>query len=157
MVLNAFGDTDLHNRLGNRDEFNTNQFEYNCGGWALKTFNWYLPYGAYDADYSDDSRQDFFRECAEGIDLDSLSGMDIFYEKVLKEDTNYMLKDFEDEGLKLVENPEDLSPMKNLIAYRVVVYPQYNCDGNIEFFDADFHYMVREDGVWTSKCGDGEI
>lgn len=34
---------DLFNRNGERNAFNTDQCYYNCGGYALGTFSWYLP------------------------------------------------------------------------------------------------------------------
>ena len=33
---------DLFNRNGERNAFNTDQWYYNCGGYALGTFSWYL-------------------------------------------------------------------------------------------------------------------
>ena len=34
---------DLFNRNGERNAHNTDQYDYNCGGYALGTFSWYLP------------------------------------------------------------------------------------------------------------------
>ena len=35
---------DFFNRNHTRNEGNTHYADYNCGGWALKTFSWFVPY-----------------------------------------------------------------------------------------------------------------
>ena len=35
---------DFFNERQTRNEENTEKKDYNCGGYALRTFSWYLPY-----------------------------------------------------------------------------------------------------------------
>ena len=42
---------DFFNENQTRNEQNTNQSEYNCGGYALKTFSWYTPYEFDEEEY----------------------------------------------------------------------------------------------------------
>ena len=42
---------DYFNEKQTRNEENTEKKDYNCGGYALKTFSWYLPYEYDEKDY----------------------------------------------------------------------------------------------------------
>lgn len=46
-------EVDYMNRLGTRNLRNTNRLEFNCGGYALGSFNWYFPYDENDRLYEE--------------------------------------------------------------------------------------------------------
>lgn len=47
MIKNYYG-ADKFNKKGLRNMMNTNKLHYNCGGYALETYNWYCPYPTED-------------------------------------------------------------------------------------------------------------
>lgn len=59
---------DLFNRLGERNSENTDQVVYNCGGFALGTFSWYLPqcesaWGCWEDDWSMEEMTELTDDC----------------------------------------------------------------------------------------------
>lgn len=43
-MFSTYAQTDPFNRNGKRNRSNTDTDDYNCGGFALGTYSWYLPY-----------------------------------------------------------------------------------------------------------------
>lgn len=91
---------DLYNRNGLRNVRNTIRRTYNCGGYALGTFSWYLPY---------ESDQYGF---VWGVNL-STTRMDIITNECIK----FMLEDFAD--LRLIDSVADLQKGEYAIAFRL--------------------------------------
>ena len=107
-----------------------NQFEYNCGGFALDTNNWYRPYPkkyAYPGG---------LEELIEDM------GIEMATDYMVK----YMLKEF-DGRLRVVQNPNEVKFGEKLVLFRL------GYDG----FDADFHYIVKDNGSFWHKMGQSYI
>lgn len=123
-------------------------WSYNCGGYALGTYNWLLPYEDED---EEDSRCDFVYDLNTKGDYTNTDLANI----LLEQDVAYLLDTYEDliddlESLDLA-NEDDI-----VIAYRVCVY------NNNDWFDStdvttDFHFKVRIDGQWYEKQGNSQI
>lgn len=107
---------------------------YNCGGFAL---------GTYDRVYPDDeSREDVINDLIKsGLEKEYI------YKQVLESDTQALLKQFPSLSV-FSGDPKSYVPKENeeLIAYRIWV----NDD---ELDNNDFHFKVFRDGKWQDKCG----
>ena len=78
------------------------RYEFNCGGYAFDTFDWYLPYSwefDIDHDLNEENR-----------------------EKVMEEWVECMLKDFEGR-LRVVQNEKDVAESERLILFRSRLTP----------------------------------
>ena len=111
-----------------KNKKNLNPFDYNCGGYALETYNWYHP--------SDDIWFDY--------------GMDEMDETTMLEQTkkcvDYMLKQFKG-LLRIIQGTWELKENEYMIAFKI--------DANGE---NDFHYMKRaNNGHWSHKMGSHRI
>ena len=47
-MFSTYAITDPFNRNGERNRSNTDTYDYNCGGFALGTYSWYMPYHSDD-------------------------------------------------------------------------------------------------------------
>ena len=74
---------DYLNRERKRNRDNTNLCSYNCGGFALGTYSWYLPY--YDFDAREDQVEDLILR---GFNEEQI------YRKITSLDVNQILSDF---------------------------------------------------------------
>lgn len=112
----------------------------NCGSYALNVIEWVVPYG-YSEDYGD-------------LDRDAMM-WDIYEDSLDEEYTADMLveRDWEEllhmfpclRPVALCETtPDDI-----VVAYRVGVH----YDESSDFLDQDFHFRIRQNGVWSEKCG----
>ena len=113
---------------------NSRKPHYNCGGFALGTYNWYLPYEQRDEDWAW-----YFEEFDEGY---------LTAEEAVTGLTNtcvdFMLNDIN--GIRIIEEESEIKKNEYAIAFR------------IGFLDDDFHYARRSDeGVWYHKMGGTEI
>lgn len=111
-----------------------NKPHYNCGGFALGTYDWYVPYA-----YRADSWYYYFKEFDEGY---------LTKEEAITGLTNacvdFMLNDLD--GIRVIENESEIKKNEYAVAFRV------------SFEDDDFHYARRSDeGVWYHKMGGTEI
>lgn len=98
MVLNyELFEGDLLNKERRRNVGNTDKSEYNCGGYALEVFNWYLPY---ERKY----RYDLFSSMYST-------------EERLEIMVNFMLEEFKGE-LRIIDKIEDLKNEEYAIAFR---------------------------------------
>ena len=115
---------DRLNRRNKRCLSNTMKNAFNCGGFALKTFSWYCPFGISDGDLSD--LYDRFNKD---------------YMAVLQYTVNYMLNDFKGK-LRVIQDLAELQENEEAVAYRI----KTNC--------WDFHYVRRKkNGKWYGKIG----
>lgn len=134
---------DPYNRSNGRNVDNSNTDEYNCAGFALRTYSWYCPnenpLREIFEDYFERGRDDF-----DGI-MNEVTDMMV--------DT--MLTDF-DGQLRVIEDASEVFPDEELIAFRVAAnYDEIDYDP--DFADFDFHYQVLRDGRWQEKNGDSPI
>ena len=134
-----------------RNEENTLESSYNCGGYALRTFSWYLPYSVSFTDIDQDTNS----MLAEELLFDGFSIEEI-YRIILNKNIDFMLKDFS-ENLRVVKDINDLKDTEELIAFRIGIEPIYDEDGEFLYIDTDFHYRVFRDNKWSEKCGDKSI
>lgn len=120
--------SDLFNLNRNRNEKNTSQWDYNCGGYALGTFSWYLPNDErHRKKFWGSSKHHTYRR------------MRIITRSCVK----WMLKDFND--LRLINKLSEVQYDEYAIAFRVSS-------------DGDFHYIKQNSLCsWTHKCGASNI
>lgn len=138
---------DYFNKKRTRNENNCSFDEYNCGGYALGTFNWYLPYEK-DKDFWYESNIDFINDL-----LDTGWSIEEATEKILDKNIEQMLKQFS--NLEVIEKPTDEN---DIIAYRLSVMADEEFYGEEpSIWDMDFHFLLYHDGQWTHKNGKGAI
>jgi hypothetical protein len=144
-VLNDY--EDFFNEKHTRNEQNTLQGDYNCGGYALRTFSWYLPY-EYD---EDDHPYDCNFEWMEDLVYEGHISIEEATEEILWGNVKKMLSDFAGK-IRVVQMDDYLEADEELIAFRLSVMR----DGKwVE--DMDFHYIVLRDGQWKHKLGRDKI
>lgn len=144
-VLNDY--EDFFNEKHTRNEQNTLQGDYNCGGYALRTFSWYLPY-KYD---EDDHPYDCNFEWMEDLVYEGHISIEEATEEILWGNVKKMLSDFAGK-IRVVQMDDHLEADEELIAFRLSVMR----DGKwVE--DMDFHYIVLRDGQWKHKPGRDKI
>ena len=117
------------------------RYDYNCGGFALGTFEWYVP-SSYEEDYDnetieqvevEDIRQDYYK-CR----LD--------YYDACNEIANYFIKNMCNDltGIREIENENELKGNEYLVAFKASIN--------------DFHYARKlSNGRWFHKMGCEEI
>lgn len=145
-VIGIWSENDPYNSRNERNAINTHADDYNCAGFALRTFSWYcpLPQTTYDR------LEELFEE---GFDFETIENM------MTNEMVDTMLSDFPNE-LRVVEYGQPIKSDEELIAFRFGL--NYDSDFDFDFMgpwdcDVDFHYQVLRDGRWQEKNGDGEI
>lgn len=149
MYLNQWQDPS--NSEHTRNAGNTPVDDYNCGGFALGTFSWFMPY------YSSEERENSVDEMIE----DGVSRRDIM-DTLTEEDIDYILDNVDD--IYRIRRPSDAPKDTRVIAYRVTLSP---CGTNNDERDAedmnlgsyflDFHFRVRINGYWFEKNGFEDI
>ena len=93
-------ETDYYN-FNHRTSRNTDLEDYNCGGYALGTFNWYLPYGNYEESISD-----------------LYFGQNMSVNEIAHYYENYLLNDFFG-ILRPIKSVNELAEDEQAIAFRV--------------------------------------
>lgn len=127
-----------------RNQYNTNEEAYNCGGYALGTYNWYLPYGC------NEEREVVINELIEdGYEKEEI------YSYILSKDVDFMLEDFQDR-LRIIQDEDQIGNNEVVIAYRIFIEFYYDDNGLI-CEHTDFHYRVKQGKNWFEKNGDGPI
>ena len=128
----TFEDEDAMNLKGLRNQRNTNQWDYNCGGYALGTFSWYCPCE------DEENNGDYFGdELGNGFSVEKL-------ESRTQDCINKMLNDFD--NLRVINSIEELQKNELAVAFRI--------SGVVD----DFHFMLRKrNGQWFEKNGGGSI
>lgn len=132
---------DAFNLLNKRNETNVAVARYNCGGYAFRTFNWYVPYNY----HGPSMERQGTKLLKEGRTPDEAIQI------LTHTYTDYMLKDFRGR-LKRINRIEDVGPMETVILFRIGLYFD-----KTECYDGDFHFRVRRNGHWTEKAGGEEI
>lgn len=152
---------DFLNKRNYRNSQNTNVCSYNCGGYALNTFNWYKPYEG-DFEWREELIDNWLGEyydCnGELIDDYELIRNEL-ENRLLIRDSLYMLRQFKGK-LRRVESEDELWEGERLIAYRVGLCCWYDEVGKcFRDIDIDFHYRFydQELKVWFEKMGCGDI
>ena len=100
MITNYYG-KDQYNKKKRRGLDTVNRFDFNCGGYALETYNWYLPVEG-------------LRQASRYFD----SWYDEDREEVLEDTVKHMLKEFKGK-LRIIQNVEELKDNEYAIAYRI--------------------------------------
>lgn len=147
---------DPMNKYRTRNSDNTNQFRYNCGGYAFETFNWFLPY-QFDFDNPDcDSERDM--EILELLQSDF--SIEEIYEEIEYRDIEH-IKYVLGERVRVINTLEELCENEYAVAYRFYIHPNKEADffedDADDCFDYDFHFRKFMDGIWTEKLGCGSI
>lgn len=125
-MIARFEGKDPLNRRKNRTFAGTNRLDYNCGGYALETFNWYCP-------YREDEKGEFWTYWGE------LNDEDYTKEEVLRLTTERMIEEFKG-CLRVIQDVSELQEGEYAIAYRIA--------------DDDFHFAKRNSkGLWFEKRG----
>ena len=120
--IELYGD-DLFNRNGTRNEKNTKEGTYNCGGYALGTFSWYLP-------HSEDVWDGMFAHW----DVEKI-------ERITAECVEQMLKDFSD--LRVISDLREVKRSEYAIAFRV------SADGDFHYArHSRFQTWKHKQGAW---------
>lgn len=152
---------DFLNKKNNRNADNTYQGDYNCGGFALNTFNWYKPYEG-NFEWREQLLFDWLNEYVDR-DGEYVDDINVIVEelenRLLTRDVLYMLRQFRGK-LRRVKGLEDLWEGERLIAYRIGIRFEYDEEEDlIEEFDIDFHYRYydEEEKCWIEKMGGGPI
>ena len=145
---------DPYNRKRNRNKWNTDCYKYNCGGLALGTYSWYLPY---DLDGDDDEEQLIVKDWHEaGYSEKEICQM------LTDQYVEYMLNDFGGR-LQILHDVHEAAPTDTIIMFRVGVSIMEvegwdEDDDELDmYYDTDFHFRVRRNGHWIEKMGDRPI
>ena len=108
---------------------NTDKWYYNCGGYALSTFKWYLPAASEDA----------FRRLERLVRAGK-------YDEALERAVKHMLREFKE--LVLVDSR---MVYQKKIDYRKFEIIAFRWEENPR---GDFHFMkLARNGNWYDKCG----
>lgn len=91
---------DVYNQFGTRSRQNVEGWQFNCGGYALSTYNWLCPYDTEED--SDRLFDDWYSDMSSN--------------EKLEETVDWMLRHVPD--LRLVNGVEDLEEDEYLIAYK---------------------------------------
>lgn len=106
-------------------------WEYNCGGFALQSFDWYCPHSF------DDYYQNTLEEGCEDA---------VYSEECLEDCVADILSSFGD-ALRVIDHPDESTG--KVIGFRC---------GSSEYGEVDFHFIVRlPNGRWYQKCGGGDV
>lgn len=125
----TFENEDAMNLKGLRNQRNTNQWDYNCGGYALGTFSWYCPCEDEENNGEYFGKYDFTPQQLENRTKDCVKKL---------------LKDFS--NLRIIHNIKELQQNELAVAFRI--------SGDID----DFHFILRKrNGQWFEKNGGGNI
>lgn len=100
MIANWYGKDKLNLR-GQRTVNNTNRLDFNCGGYALETYNWYLPVA------KQEQGEKMFGWCRS-----------MALEEVLDKTVKHMLKEFKGK-LRVIKDVAELQEGEYAIAYCV--------------------------------------
>lgn len=141
---------DRYNRLNTRNEQNTTSKEYNCGGYALRTFNWFVPYTIGNSNKM--------------VALDMLEDGCSFQEvrqELFRRDVQFILRALP-EKVRLLKSNARLASNEELVAFRVHCsicgdFFDPKDDFSLEEVETDFHFRVRRNGKWMEKNGAGPI
>lgn len=126
---------DAYNVEGTRNKKNVQGWQYNCGGYALETFNWIAPYDTYE----DSERL---------VDCDEWSDEEYDFDERAEKLFEWMLENVPD--LRRVDGPDvETSSDEVLVGFKTGWGPS---------FEGDFHYIKRSPkGLWFHKPGSRRV
>lgn len=144
-MFSTYAQTDPFNRNGKRNRSNTDTDDYNCGGFALGTYSWYLPYRL-------DEQMDIYDRWADiQMWLDDVEDADNTADSLIARAAVHtcvvsllnlfvkrILEDFP--SVRRVQTSEEIKPDERIILFRI------GAD--------DFHFIVSFDHKhWWHKYG----
>lgn len=144
-MFSTYAQTDPFNRNGKRNRSNTDTDAYNCGGFALGTYSWYVPYRS-DEQMNIYDRWDNIQMCldvAEDADntadrIDARETVHICVVSLLNLFVKRILEDFP--SVRRVQTFKEIKPDERIILFRI------GAD--------DFHFIVSFDHKhWWHKYG----
>ena len=119
--------------------------ETNCGSFALRLKEWYLPETDFEKEVGDIEKW-ILTMAKEGYNEVELS--DIYLDAIVTQ----ILKDFEGE-IEICDGRAPYTEEKELIALSTYCFWDYD----YSWADWDFHFKVFRDGVWQEKHGDMKV
>lgn len=125
MIYGCYEHDDGLNLERRRNLNNTPRGNFNCGGYALGTFSWYMPATNEDFDFCFDPTEDVVErtECC----------------------VRHILEDFTG-SIRRISGVDECADDEYVIAFRL--------EGNPATWQDDFHFMRRDSsGVWRQKLG----
>ena len=142
---------DYLNRLHLRNEENTDRIDYNCGGYALGTYSWYVP--GNENDYEDTVEEFISDYVTYNRDI-IINNFKIFEEDLFNFCIDQILYNFSNLKRVSIKEVEEMPENIEIIAFRTSID-----EDTIDYdtIDYDFHFKLRKNGNWTHKRGDGEI
>jgi len=155
--MEYLNESDYLNNDGVRNENNTSFDNFNCAGYALKTYSWYHPYKFFAWEYIEDKLEEGFTR-------------DEIVEDLLEVSKAQMLEDFK--NLRYIEAADynrgaaveskllsQLADDEELIAFRIglEIDDTFDYEDKPIVEDYDFHYRVFRNGHWCEKLGDGDL
>lgn len=138
------GDTDLYNLQEERHFGDVSDYWYNCGGFALSTYNWYNCGGFALSAYN------WYRPCntqkgTVHIDTDEEETPEVYLHKCLKD----MYNDFKGR-LRPISSPTDpITSDEYVIAFHI----GYGLDYQGANSGYSFHFRRLVQGIWFEKWG----
>lgn len=129
MILNAYeliNGCDSLNKEGRRNMRNTHKCDYNCGGYALENYAWYLPY------------TEELRECR-SIYTEAKSSNDLAERMV-----DFMLEEYKGR-LRKINSPSEIRADEYAIAFRAS-----------KSYSDFHYAKLGKNGVWYHKMGGSE-
>lgn len=140
---------DFLNQNGMRNSRNSDEHDYNCFGFACRTYGWTCPYqlGEDVDDYDYNSADTHF-----GIAEEMLSqgySTDEIYQCIMIHDID-IFKQMYREYITFYNSAREVPDDVELVAYKFFIELD---EDEEEIYDTDFHFRVRRDGIWQEKCG----
>ena len=128
---------DVLNLSCRRNIDNTKAVDYNCGGYALNTFNWFRPF----LDNQGEARRQEIK--------DRINNHENYYKvinSIAEKDAEFMIDLFEGQ-LRRIFKVKDAQPNERIILYRI----GYSLDEE----EDDFHFIFKDynDKYWSHKPG----
>ena len=144
-MFSTYAQTDPFNRNGKRNRSNTDTDAYNCGGFALSTYSWYVPYRSDEQTniYDRWANIQMCLDVAEDADniadrIDARETVHICVVSLLNLFVKRILEDFP--SVRRVQTFEEIKPNERIILFRI------GAD--------DFHFIVSFDHKhWWHKYG----
>lgn len=144
-MFSTYAQTDPFNRNGKRNRSNTDTDAYNCGGFALGTYSWYVPYRSDEQAniYDRWANIQMWLDAAEDADntadlIDASVTANTYVVSLLNLFVKRILEDFP--SVRRVQTFEEIKPDERIILFRI------GAD--------DFHFIVSFDHKhWWHKYG----
>lgn len=124
---------DILNKNNSRNLRNTNKHTYNCAGYALGTYSWYVP-----CNNEGDNLWSLFQEMATNIDDED--DLDNIYQHIYEIAHTTLMRDFAHRNIRPIWDIKDCKENEMIFAFRFCLF--------------DFHFIkLGKNGVWYQKHG----